>query len=175
MTLSALKSSCVLAAAALLAIGTLAAPQMALAGAKADSCKAGKTVQKAKAHKAKIHKVKAKPAKTKTKTVAHKAAPKAKVIKVAATPCDCRRAVKVAKVIQPVVEREVTVYRAEPRRWHAPYVDEVTTGRYATYNEASRHEETRVVQRIYIRNDHYLTADTRPGRHRRTRWPRWME
>lgn len=172
MPLSALKSSCILAAA-MLALGAVSVPQMALAGTKADSCKPVKVV-----HKAKTHKAKAKTAKT--VAVAHKIKSKAKVIKVAAAPCDCSKAVKVVKVVQPVVEREVTVYRAEPRRWHAPYVDEVRSGSYATYDETYHREDTsrkatRVVQRIYIRNDHYLTADTRPGRHRHTRWPRWME
>ncbi|MBP2158495.1 MULTISPECIES: hypothetical protein [Asticcacaulis] len=176
---SALKLSCVIATAALLSAGSLAAPQAAMAEAKSDNCKPVKVVQKAKA-KAKIHKVKAKPAKARTVAVVHKAKPKAKIIKVAAAPCDCRKEVKVVKLIQPVIEREVTVYRAEPRPWHAPYVDEVATGDYASYDETSHHEETshtetRVVQRIYIRNDHYLSADTRPGRHRHTRWPRWME
>lgn len=169
MTLFALKSSCVLAAA-LLALGSLSVPQMALASAKADNCKPVKV-----AHKTKVHKAKAKIAKT--VAVVHKAKSKTKVIKVAAGPCDCEKAVKVVKVVkvvQPAVEREVTVYRADPRKWHAPYVDEVRSGSYAAYDETSR-TTTRVVQRIYIRNDHYLTADTRPGRHRHTRWPRWMD
>ena len=172
MTLSALKSSCALAAA-MLALTAVSVPQMALAAAKADSCKPAKAV-----HKTKVHKPKAK--KARTLAVAHKARSKAKVIKVATAPCDCAKSAKIVKVVRPVVEREVTVYRAEPRKWHAPYVDEVRTGHYATYKETSRHEETsrtttRVVQRFYIRNDHYLTADSRPGRHRHTRWTRWID
>ena len=172
MPLSALKSSCAVAAAAL-ALGAVSVPQLALAGAKADNCKPVKVV-----HKTQVHKTRAK--KAKTVAVVHKAKSKAKVIKVATAPCDCGKSVKIVKVVQPVVEREVTVYRAEPRKWHAPYVDEVRTGHYATYNETSRHEETsrtttRIVQRIYIRNDHYLTADSRPGRHRHTRWTRWID
>ena len=182
---SALKLSCVIAAAALLSAGSVAAPQAAIAGAKTDNCKPVKVVQKAKMHKARA---KAKSTKAKTVAVVHKAKPKPKVIKVAATPCNCRKEVKIVKVIQPVIEREVTVYRAEPRSWHAPYVDEISTGDYATYDETFHHEghheghheetsraETRVVKQIYIRNDHYLSADTRSGRHRHTRWPRWME
>lgn len=172
MTLFALKSSCVLAAA-ILALGAVSVPQMALAGAKADSCKPVKVAHKTKAHKAKVKKAK-------TVAIVHRAKSKPKVVKVAAAPCDCGKTVKIIKVVQPIVERDVTVYRAEPHKWHAPYVDEVRSGPYATYDETSYSEDvsrtvTRVVQRIYIRNDHYLTSDTRPGRHRHTRWPRWME
>jgi hypothetical protein len=180
---SALKSSCVLAAA-LLALGALSIPQIASAAQKADGCKPAKIVQQAKVHKAaskpKSRKTKAKRAKAKTVAVAQSATTKAKVIKVAAAPCDCRKDVHATKAAEPVIERGVTVYRAEPRKWHAPYVDEVTSGKYATYEESSRREqtsrsETRIVQRIYIRNDHYLSVDTRPGRHRHSRWTRWID
>lgn len=170
---SALKLSCVIAMAALLSAATLAAPQAALAGAKSDNCKPVKVTQKTKAHKVKAR---AKPAKAKTVSVVHKAKSKAKVIKVADAPCDCRKEVKIVKIIQPVIEREVTVYRAEPRQWHAPYVDEVAAGHYATYEESSYREDiSRTESRVYIRDDHYLSADTRPGRHRDTRWTSWLE
>jgi hypothetical protein len=174
---SASKLSCIIATAALLSAGLLAAPQAAVASAKSDTCKPVKVIQKTKAHKVKA---KAKSAKVKTVSVAHKAKPKSKMTKVAAAPCDCRREVKIVKIIQPVIEREVTVYRAAPRPWHAPYVDEVSTGSYATYDEAHHSEatsrtETRVVKRIHIRNGHYLSADARPGRHRDTHWTRWID
>ena len=180
---SMLKLSCVIGAAALLAAGSLAAPQAAMAGAKTDTCKPVKVVQKAKA-KAKIHKAKAKakPAKAKTAAATHKAKPKAKIIKVAAAACDCRKEVHVVKVIQPVIEREVTVYRAEPRPWHAPYVDEVSTGHYASYAETTEtYSETRSshAEHHYRRDsslsDDYLSADTRPGRHRDASWTRWID
>lgn len=180
---SSLKTSCVLGVA-LLALGGLSVPMGAEAGQKADSCKPVKTVHKAKPVKAKVHKVKA--TKAKTVAAAHKRKSKAKVVKVATAPCDCRKEVKIVKVIQPVIEREVTVYRAEPRQWHAPYVDEVTSERYATYDEdayaddyheaQSYHSGHQYERRTYSRSDRtdYLATDTRPG-HRDARWTSWIE
>jgi 3-deoxy-D-arabino-heptulosonate 7-phosphate (DAHP) synthase len=184
---SSLKMSCVLGAAALLALGALSVPQVATAGQRADTCKPVKTVHKAKTSKTKVLKTKAKATKAKTIAVAHKSKPKTKVMKVAAGPCDCRKEVRVVKVIQPVIEREVVVYRAEPRSSRAPYVDEVASDRYAAHEETSYAEayheegtsysEHQSERHIYSRSDRedYLAVDTRPGHHRDARYTSWIE
>lgn len=115
-----------------------------------------------------VHKAKAK-SKVKLAKV-HKRKGKAKVIKVADKGCECKTVVKVVKVVQPVVvEQEVTVYRAEPRPWHAPYVDEVISeaqeSEYTTHQEYS---ERRVHTQRYAAD--YLAVDTRP---RDDGWTRW--
>jgi hypothetical protein len=184
---SSLKMSCVLGAAALLSLSALSVPQVATAGQRADTCKPVKTAYKSKTSKAKVHKTKAKATKAKTIAVAHKSKSKAKVIKVAAAPCDCRKEVRVVKVIQPVIEREVVVYRAEPLSWRAPYVDEVVSDHYAAneetfYSEAyheeqSSYAEHRSERRTFSHSDRedYLAVDTRPGHHRDARYTSWIE